>query len=93
MTTFVMIGNYSGASIGAISAKRTDDARRILADCGGALKAGYATLGESDVVLICELPTTEAAFKASIAMTKALGISFRTAPALSVEQFDTLAGG
>ncbi len=93
MTTFVMIGNYTGGAIGAISAKRTDDAKRILADCGGALIAGYATLGESDVILICELPDTKAAVKASIMLTKALGISFRTAPALPVEEFDKLVGG
>lgn len=93
MTTFVMIGNYTAGAIGAISAKRTEDAKRIIAECGGALKAGYATLGESDVVLICDLPSTESAVKASIALTKALGISFRTAPALPVEEFDKLVGG
>lgn len=92
MTTFVMIGNYTGGSIGCISSQRTDEARSILQSCGGKLVAGYATLGESDVVLICELPGTEAAFKASIALTKALGISFRTAPALSVDVFDKLVG-
>ncbi|NLH98070.1 MAG: GYD domain-containing protein [Chthonomonadales bacterium] len=92
MTTFVMIGNYTGGSIGCISAQRTDEAKSILASCGGKLVTGYATLGESDVVLICELPNTEAAIKASIALTKALGISFRTAPAVPVDVFDKLVG-
>jgi len=93
MTTFVLIGKYTGGSIGAISAKRTDEAKRILGECGGKLVAGYATLGASDVVLVCELPGTEAALKASILLTKALGIAFETSPAIPVDAFDKLVGG
>jgi uncharacterized protein with GYD domain len=92
MTTFVMIGKYTGGAIGAISAQRTEEAKQILKQCGGELKAGYATLGETDVVLICTLPNAEAAFKASVALTKALGIAFSTSPALSVEEFDKTVG-
>jgi uncharacterized protein with GYD domain len=92
MPTYVMIGKYAGGAIGAISAQRTNAARQILKDCGGSLVTGYATLGASDVLLICELPNTEAAIVASIGLTKGLGIAFSTTPAVPVEEFDKLVG-
>jgi len=65
------------------------DAGRIGNGCGHGLLHG----GDKPGVRICDLPSTESAVKASIALTKALGISFRTAPALPVEEFDKLVGG
>ena len=55
---------------------------------GGELKAGYALLGDVDLVLIVDLPDTERAMKTSAALGTLLGISFRTAPAVSMADFD-----
>ena len=90
MATYLMFGKYSLESIGKISAARTKSATAAIGDCGGQLKGGYALLGEKDLVLIAEFPSTEAAMKASVALSKLLGIGFTTAPAVSIEEFDKL---
>lgn len=92
MATFVMVGKYSAGALGAISAKRTEAAKQIIEGNGGKLQAGYATLGEDDVLLIVDLPTIEAAIKTSVALSKELGISFNTSPAVPVDVFDKLVG-
>jgi uncharacterized protein with GYD domain len=47
-------------------------------------------LGDVDLVLIVEFPGKEEAIKASVALSKMLEIGFTTAPAVTVEEFDTL---
>ena len=92
MATYLMFGKYTHEAVKGISAKRTDDTITLIKKQGGELKAGYALLGEEDLVLIVDLPDTERAMKTSIALTKLLGISFRTAQAISIEDFDKLMG-
>jgi uncharacterized protein with GYD domain len=90
MATYLMFGKYSLEAAKAISAKRTNQAAALIKKHGGELKTGYALLGEVDLVLVVDLPDTERAMQTSAALTKLLGISFTTAPAVSVEQFDKL---
>jgi uncharacterized protein with GYD domain len=90
MATFLMFGEYSQDSVKQISAKRTDKARELVMKNGGEIKAGYALLGDVDLVLIVELPDAEQALKTSVALSKMLGISFTTAPAVTMEEFDKL---
>jgi uncharacterized protein with GYD domain len=92
MATYFMFGKYSQDSIKKISAQRTNEAVAAIEKAGGKLKAGYALLGEYDLVLIVELPSTEQAIKTSVALAKLLGISFTTSPAVSMEEFDKLVG-
>ena len=93
MATFFMFGSYSIDGVKAISADRTAKAAAVIGDFGGEVEAGYALLGTTDIVLIVDLPNVEAAMKASVALTKLLDISFTTAPAVTVEQFDKLVVG
>lgn len=90
MTTYIMMGKYSIDSIGKINAARTKRGSEIIAGCQGQLKAGYAMLGERDLVLIAEFPNTEKAIKASTTLSKELGIGFSTCPAISIEDFDKI---
>ena len=90
MGTFFLFGRYSAASIKEISAKRTDAAVATVKKLGGELKSGYAILGKYDLVLIVELPGTTEAMKCSLALSRQLGVSFTTVPAVPVEQFDRL---
>jgi len=91
MATYLMFGNLSPEVWKAVSTKRTDDAMRLIKEYGGGFKAGYALLGgEADLVIVLDLPDTERAMQVSAALTKLLGISFRTAPAVTVEEFDRL---
>jgi uncharacterized protein with GYD domain len=88
-----MFGKYSIDAMKEISAERTKNATAVIGDCGGKIKAGYALLGETDLVLIADFPGVKEAMKASVELTKLLGISFTTAPAVTVEEFDKLIEG
>ena len=52
--------------------------------------AMYALLGEPDLIIIIDMPSPEAAMKASVELSKATGIGFSTSQAVSVEGFDIL---
>ena len=90
MGTYLMFGRYSLGAVKEISAERTDKGTAVIEKYGGEAKAGYALLGKDDLVLIVDFPSTEQAMKASVALTKLLGISFATSPAVSVEDFDKM---
>jgi uncharacterized protein with GYD domain len=92
MATYIMFGKYSLDAVGKISARRTEQAEALIKANEGTLKAAYALLGEYDLVLIAEFPGTEQAMKVSVEAAKTFGISFTTAPAVSIETFDKLAG-
>jgi uncharacterized protein with GYD domain len=93
MATFFMFGSYSRESTRKISAKRTDETKELIEKQGGKLTAGYALLGEKDLVLIVEMPSTEQAMKTSVALSQKLDIGFSTVPAVSIEAFDKLTEG
>ena len=61
--------------------------------CGGTIHAVYATMGDTDLLVIVDFPGVAEAVKASITLTKALGITFSSVPALGVEEFDKLTAG
>ena len=91
MATFLMFGSYTLEGLKGITGERTDKAAALLKKYGGEVKSGYALLGKTDLVLIVDLPGTEQAMKASIALSKLTGIAFTTAPAVSMAEFDKLA--
>lgn len=67
--------------------------RSEIKQCGGRIVAVYVTMGKTDLLAITEFPGVAEAMKASVALNKALGISFATVPALPVEDFDKLVAG
>ena len=92
MATYIMFGKYSMDAVSKISAERTEKAEALIKANGGTLKAAYAVLGAYDLILIAEFPGTEQAMKVSVEAARAFGISFTTAPAVSVEAFDKMMG-
>ena len=90
MATYFMFGKYSAEGMKGLSAERTEKAATLVKKYDGEVKSGYILLGEQDIVLIVELPGTEQAIKASVALSKLTGISFSTAPAVSIEEFDKM---
>lgn len=92
MPTFIMTGKYSAEAVKKITEERTLEADEIVRKCGGAIVTAYATLGESDILVIAEFSDVSGAMKASVGLTQALGISFATMPALPIEDFDKLVG-
>ena len=89
--TFFMFGKYSQESIKKISSDRTRKAIHTIQKFGGHVKSVYALLGDNDLVFIISLPGAAQASMVSIALTKLTGISFKTSPAIPVEEFDKLA--
>ena len=90
MTTYLMFGKYSLEGVKAISAKRTSKAMAIIKQNGGKYKGGFVMLGNPDLVVIVDLPDMKSAVKVSTALSKQMGISFRTSPAFSIEDFDKI---
>ena len=90
MTAYLMVGKYSSESIKEISSNRTDQAIRLIRECGGKVKLMYAVLGGFDLLMIVEFPKLEAAMRASVGLNMLTGISFNTFPAISVDDFDKL---
>ena len=90
MTTYFMFGSYSQESIKKLSAKRTEKTIALIEENGGKLNAGYALLGDIDIVLIVDFPKSEQAMKTSVALSRMLGIGFSTSPAVTFETFDQL---
>jgi uncharacterized protein with GYD domain len=90
MATYVMLGKYSLEGLRAISGKRSDEARALIKEYGGELKAVYALFGEVDLVVIVELPDTASAMQVAVALTRLLGVHFTTSPAITVEEFDRI---
>ena len=93
MTKFIMFGKYMPEAFGKISATRTKSANAIIGNCDGVLKDAYALLGETDIIALVEFPSIEKALKASVELSNHLGITFKTAPAVSMDEFDRLITG
>ena len=91
MQTYFLFGKYSQQSLGQVSADRSKKAVGIIEKLGGKMTSKHATLGETDLVFVADLPSGKEAFKASIALAKLTGISFTTAQAITIEEFDRLA--
>lgn len=90
MTTFIMMGKYTSQGVKEISFLRARKGAEIIEQCGGKFLHCYALMGEADLLVIAEFPGINEAIKASVLLNRALGISFTTAPAISVEEFDKL---
>ncbi len=90
MASYLLFGKYSQEGMKGISPDRTVKATALIKANGGTVKAGYVLLGEVDIVLIVDLPNVETSMKVSMGLSKLLGISFVTSPAITVEEFDKL---
>ena len=58
MTTYIMLLNWTDQGVKSVrdSARRLDAAKKHLGDMGGSFKAFYLTMGEYDMVAVCEAP-------------------------------------
>ncbi|MEQ1950054.1 GYD domain-containing protein [Mesorhizobium sp. CN2-181] len=58
MTTYVLLMNWTEQGVKAVreSPKRLDAARKELADMGGSFKEFFLTMGDYDMVAVCEAP-------------------------------------
>ncbi|NIL99335.1 MAG: GYD domain-containing protein [Planctomycetales bacterium] len=90
MNKFFLLGKYSSDAIQKMSGRRTQQARQLIEELGGQTREIYALLGEHDLIFIVEFERMTDAMKASMALSKMTGISFSTAAAIPVEEFDAM---
>ena len=78
MTTYVVLINWTeqGAKNVRESPRRLDAAKKQLADLGGSFQHFYLTMGEYDMVAVCEAP--DDAVVARFALQLAMGGKVRT---------------
>jgi len=78
MTTYVVLVNWTDQGIRNVaeSPKRLDAARKMLADMGGTFRDIWMTMGDYDLVAICEAP--DDAIVARFALQLAKGGNVRT---------------
>jgi uncharacterized protein with GYD domain len=92
MAKYLMLGKYSLEAVKGISAERTGKAKAIVEKAGGKFSAMLALLGGYDLAFIADFPGTKEVMQASLGLTKLTGIAFTTFPAVTIEEFDKLAG-
>lgn len=90
MSTYFLFGKYSLEGLKGMSRERTGSIIGLIEKFGGKVSSMHVLLGEIDLVFNADFPSNQAAMKASVALSKQTGISFTSAPAVTVDQFDEL---
>jgi uncharacterized protein with GYD domain len=80
MTTYVVLIDWSDQGVKNIreSPKRLDNAKKLLADMGGSMKAFYMTMGDHDMVAICEAPDDAVMARYALQLASAGSVRTRT---------------
>ncbi|WP_026617902.1 MULTISPECIES: GYD domain-containing protein [Ensifer] len=78
MTTYVVLLNWTEQGIKNVreSPRRLDAAKKLLQEMGGSFKEFYLTMGEYDMVAVCEAP--DDAVAARFALTLGMNGNVRT---------------
>ena len=94
MTTYIMLMNWTdqGAKNLRDSPKRLDAARAALESMGGALRDFYLTMGDCDMVMICEAPDDAVMARFSLTLAKLGDIRSRTLKAFPEKAYRELIG-
>ncbi|MBL7155616.1 MAG: GYD domain-containing protein [Candidatus Omnitrophica bacterium] len=92
MAKFLMLGKYSIEATKGISSDRTEKGVEVIEKSGGKVDSIYALMGRYDLAIMADFQDVAKAMKASVALAKLTGIGFTTLPAISVEEFDKIAG-
>jgi uncharacterized protein with GYD domain len=80
MATFISFLNWTeqGAKNIKDAPQRAAASRRLLRELGGELKAAYMTSGDTDVVLVAEVPNGDAMAKFALALASQGNVRTRT---------------
>ncbi len=78
MTTYILLMNWTDQGIRNVrdSAKRLDAAKKGLGDMGGSFKQFFLTMGDHDMVALCEAP--DDAVMARFTLSLGMGGNVRT---------------
>ena len=92
MAKYLIKASYTAEGVKGL-AKEGGSSRRALVQkmvegLGGKLETFYFSYGESDVVLICDLPDAASAIAISLAVNAAGAVHASTTPLISVDELD-----
>ena len=89
MPTYIMLANYTKQGIENIkdSPTRLDAAKQAAKSMGGAIKAFYLTMGQYDMVVVCEAPDDETMAKLALAIGSQGAIRTETLRAFTEEEY------
>ena len=71
--------------------KRRQAAEALVKQVGGTLESFYFTFGESDFILIADVPDSAAAVALSLAVNGSGGLRSQSSPLITVEEMDAAA--
>ena len=94
MTTYIMLLNWTehGAKNLRDSPKRLDAARKSLEEMGGSIKEFYLTMGETDLVAVCEAPDDAVMARFTLALDMGGNVRSRTMKAFPETAYRELIG-
>jgi uncharacterized protein with GYD domain len=95
MPKYLMQGSYTAQGAKGVQkdggSKRRQAADALVKEAGGKLEAFYYTFGETDFVLIADLPDSVSVAALSLAVNSSGAISLRTTPIITPEEMDAAA--
>ena len=94
MTTYIMLLSWTeqGAKNLRESPRRLDAARKSLEDMGGSIKEFYLTMGETDLVAVCEAPDDAVMARFTLALGMSGNVRSRTMKAFPETAYRELIG-
>lgn len=89
MTTYIVLLNWTEQGMKAIgeSPRRLDAAKALLQEMGGSLKAFYMTMGNYDMVAICEAPDDAVAARFALTLGSQGSVRSQTLKAFPEEAY------
>jgi len=95
MPKYLIQGSYTAQGAKGVQkdggSKRRQAADALVKEAGGKLEAFYYTFGETDFVIIAELPDSVSVAALSLAVNSSAAISLRTTPLITPEEMDAAA--
>jgi uncharacterized protein with GYD domain len=80
MTTYIVLINWTEQGVKNLreSPKRLDAAKKLLRDMGGSFREFYLTMGEHDMVALCEAPDDAVAARFTLQLCAGGNVRTRT---------------
>jgi uncharacterized protein with GYD domain len=95
MPKYLIQGSYTAQGAKGLlkdgGSKRRQAADALVKEAGGKLEAFYYTFGETDFVLIADVPDNVSVAALSLAVNSSGAISLRTTPIITPEEMDSAA--
>ena len=95
MPKFLLTASYTAEGTKAIikegGSGRKKAAEQVIAAVGGKIEAFYFGFGDTDLVIICDVPDAVTAVALSLAVNSSGKIAVKTTPLITVEEMDAAA--